>query len=78
MQIYMGFMRPEEAKEMVRHYYKESATDQELLRVEHTFEKLGLLIPGGFRLSPAEMEQLCAECVTISDLIARLMAKGEA
>lgn len=77
MQIYMGFMRPDEAKQMVKHYYPSTATDEELGRVERTFEELGLRIPGGFRLSPAEMEQLCAECVTISDLVQRLLAKAD-
>jgi hypothetical protein len=61
----------------VEHYYPSSATPQALSKVEHAFEELNLRLPGGFRLSPAEMEQLCAECLTIPDLIARLMAKGE-
>lgn len=77
MQIYMGFMRPEEGKAMVKHYYPGSATPEALSKVEHVFEELALRIPGGFRLSPAEMEQLCAECLTIPDLIARLLTKAD-
>lgn len=78
LQIYMGFIRIEQAKEMIAHYYGSKVTAAQLTTIERAFEELHRMIPGGFKLSPAEMEQLCAECSTIEVLHQKLMSKGTA
>lgn len=76
MQIYMGFIKLEQAKDMVRHYYQSAATDASLKCIEEAFVENHRLLPGGFKMSPAEMEQLCAECDTIEQLGGRIVSKG--
>jgi chaperone BCS1 len=77
MQIYMGFIRIAHAKEMVLHYYGASeATTAKLAMVEKAFEEQNAHFDGAFKMSPAEMEQLCAENDSVEALCSAILRKG--
>ena len=77
MQIYMGFIKIAHAKEMVLHYYgKTEATERKLHLVEKAFEDQSKIFDGNFKMSPAEMEQLCAENDSVENLCAAILRKG--
>jgi chaperone BCS1 len=77
MQIYMGFIKVAQAKEMVTHYYGASvATPGKLQMIEKAFEEQNEFFAGHFKMSPAEMEQLCAENDSLEALCSAIRRKG--
>ena len=77
MQIYMGFIKVAHAKEMVTHYYGATdATIKNLSMVEKAFEEQNAHFEGHFKMSPAEMEQLCAENASVDALCSAILRKG--
>eukprot|EP01065_Artemidia_motanka_P047743 TRINITY_DN7548_c0_g2_i1.p1 TRINITY_DN7548_c0_g2~~TRINITY_DN7548_c0_g2_i1.p1 ORF type:complete len:620 (+),score=178.29 TRINITY_DN7548_c0_g2_i1:146-2005(+) len=59
--LFLGYLRCEQAAEMIRHYFDE-APDMQALRKVMKEE----------RFTPAEMEQFCAEFDTVPELLAHL------
>lgn len=77
MQIYMGFIKVAHAKEMVLHYYGATdATRSKLGMVGKAFEDQNTHFQGQFKMSPAEMEQLCAENDSVEALCSAILRKG--
>ena len=65
-QIYLGYMRLEQALQLTQHYFGE-LTEAE----RQAFSKV---LPDGV-MSPAALESLCADCDTASDLVDAIKSK---
>ena len=69
-QLYLGFIELPEAIEMVRHYFggyrgvvfEETAREQ----LTSTWQRVEA---AGIQLTPAQLEQLCSEFETVTDLV---------
>eukprot|EP00760_Papus_ankaliazontas_P002234 PhM_4_TR10904/c0_g1_i1/m.49327/K08900/BCS1; mitochondrial chaperone BCS1 len=68
LQLFLSYMTDEDFVRMVRHHYAEEVTPEKEKKVMHTFlDKSGL--DSQFEITPAEVEQLCAEHETIDSFI---------
>jgi len=75
MQIYMGYLKADDAKFMMRHYFTH-ATDDDEAKFVRTWNTKDARILGGLKVTPAEFEQLCAECPSVPELLAAVEKKG--
>lgn len=81
MKLYMGHLNSTQVEQMAAHYYPE-ADKLGVFNVVEAFKALGTYESGRdaatgvvstTKISPAEFEQMCAECVEIKDLENRLL-----
>ena len=61
-QIFLGYLQQEEATQMLNHYFNTQVTAAHRRSLE---QLLGL----GLRITPAQMEQQCAEHLTVGQLL---------
>lgn len=69
--IYLGYLQAPEAKEMVEHYFKVPLTDEQWRRLETAMGSP----PGVADMTPAEVEQLCAEYDDVDEFLSALEEK---
>eukprot|EP00759_Apiculatamorpha_spiralis_P037186 PhF_6_TR37153/c2_g1_i1/m.54691/K08900/BCS1; mitochondrial chaperone BCS1 len=70
-QMYMGHMSSENAYEMICHYYGDVITPPEKVLLKKALSELFVRDPG-YKWSPAEVEQMCAEAPTMDGLIEKI------
>ena len=68
-QLLLGFLRPLEARQMIAHYFASAVSDAQHAKL---VEALAALDRGGRPLSPAHLEQLCAQYGAVDDLLEAL------
>ena len=69
--LHMDYMSDKCILEMFAHHFAD-ATKAERTRVEQTLVQKRMLSTHGFKMSGAEVEQLCAECDTAEEFITEL------
>jgi hypothetical protein len=69
--LFLGYMRSQDAADMLQHYFKDQKVTE-----QHRATLHDLLEVHELNLTPAQVEQLCAENDTIADMIAALKAKA--
>jgi len=69
--LYLGYLQAPEAKEMVEHYFQEPLTEERWKRLESIMASP----PGVADMTPAEVEQLCAEYDEVDEFLDALEEK---
>jgi len=67
MQMHLTYMIPEDFMGLVAHHYGE-LTPEQRKRLKKTYDEKSCMY-SDFRITPAEVEQLCSEKDTIEDFI---------
>ena len=72
----MDFIQPKELALMIEHHFQRKLSAKEKTQLNHILDTKAPLDGGSFNITPAEVEQLCSEHMTIEELFAGLQAFG--